>query len=233
MAENPATLTDCVLCDECCQSPADHHLVVIMSIGNKVKYTIPSFPVLSPVLREVRFQFADEVCCCDGYMRECSDLERLYPSMLKLCFGYANAFSIDREEFEQSIPLDNKVLYEDRVFIMWKWSWVDATDVHAAAGRNDGDNLKCVLETDTEDEVPNKDEFDSSLVTHSVTFKCMGVTKMSRSQEILAESAKLLKNGSSMELRLRLEPNNPKDARAIALDCKITGNLLVTLFGKL
>ena len=49
----------------------------------------------------------------------------------------------------------------------------------------------------------------------------MGTNKTVQSQEILAESARRLKKGEPLEIRLRVESNNPKDSRAIAFDCKL------------
>ena len=56
-------------------------------------------------------------------------LDRPYPSMLKLCFGYTSAFSIDPEEFELCISLHNKTSYEGCVFVMWKWKWENVGDL--------------------------------------------------------------------------------------------------------
>ena len=60
-------------------------------------------------------------------------------------------------------------------------------------------------------------------MAHSVTFKCMGASKTLRSQELLAESAKKLNKGEMSKVRLRLEPTNSKDSRAVAFDCE-SGN---------
>lgn len=209
------------LCDECSQPEEDHYLVTIMAVGTQIKYTVPSFPVLTVLLREARFQFANEMECFDGYIRSCPSLDRTYPGLLKLCFGYKNAFSIDPEEFELSVPgLENKTLYEERVFVMWKWSWMDVSELDAKGSDKESDKVE---EADNPDS-GNEDELDksiaSSLVSHSVTFKCMGANKVVRSQEVLTESAQKLKKGEYVELRLRKEPSNPKDSRAIAFDCK-------------
>lgn len=206
------------LCDECSQSADDHFLVALLGVGAKESYTVPSFPVFSAMLREVKFQFIDEVECYDGYIRDCPALDRPYPTMLKLCFGYSNAFSVDPEEFQLCIPLaHNKTLYEERVFIMWKWSWESGDDIQSSQDARLSDDT-----VDDEDGTAGNDgeNFDCSLVTHSVTFKCMGASKTLRSQEVLAESANKLKKSEPVEVRLRREPTNPKDARAIAFDCK-------------
>ena len=45
----------------------------------------------------------------------------------------------------------------------------------------------------------------------------MGASKTQHSQELLAKAAQKLKKDQSVEVHLRLEPSNLKDARAIAL----------------
>ena len=47
------------------------------------------------------------------------------------------------------------------------------------------------------------DDFDSSLVTHGVIFKCIGVTKDSQSQESLAVAAQKLRKQEQVEVCLR------------------------------
>ncbi len=51
----------------------------------------------------------------------------------------------------------------------------------------------------------------------------MGTTKSVRSQEVLSEAATKLKNHETIEVRLRKEPTNPKDSRAIVLLEATTG----------
>lgn len=204
-------------CRECSQPAESHFLVTIMKLGDKVEYTIPSFPVYTAVLREIKYQFVDESAAqhtFDGYIRDCPSLDRTYPGLLKLCFGYTNAFTINPEEFKLSIDIDGKKLYDDLVFVIWKWSWEDAANL-TANEESDQQSSEDSLEED-ENNLPESPQSQS----HSVVFKCVGVNKTVIAQEVLAESAKKLKKGEPMDVRLRLEPTNPKDSRAIAFDCK-------------
>ena len=101
----------------------DHDLVTILSTGSTVNYTVPSFPVFNAVLREIKFQFVsdtDDNTSYDGYIRECPDLVRPYPALVKLCIGYTNGFGIDPEEFNLSVSTDSKTFYEGLVFVIWK-----------------------------------------------------------------------------------------------------------------
>ncbi len=55
--------------------------------GGKVQYTIPSIPVftISP-----KYQLVDEsTVVFDGYIRDCPELVRSYPALLKLYSGSA------------------------------------------------------------------------------------------------------------------------------------------------
>ena len=89
-------------------------------------------------------------------------------------------------------------------------------------------------ENDTSDEM---DERDSSVqsddsaseedgvpaLTHAVTFKCMGSVKDSTSQGVLRKASSILNGGGEVSVQLKPEPTNPKDAKAIAFECKVDG----------
>ena len=57
-------------------------------------------------------------------------------------------------------------------------------------------------------------------ITHSVVFKCIGSTKESSYQDALVLAKSKMRLGQSVPVRLKNEPNNPKDSRAIAFECK-------------
>ena len=83
--------------------------------------------------------------------------------------------------------------------------------------------MKCCSDSegDSEDTDPDGDNFDSTPITHSVIFKCVGVTKDNHTQEVLAMAVQKLKKQEQVDVRLRKEPNNPKDSHAIAFDFKL------------
>ena len=56
-------------------------------------------------------------------------------------------------------------------------------------------------------------------ITHSVIFKCMGVTKEKRYQDIPKYAKQQLDNGIRLPLKLQLEPDNKYDSKAIAFMC--------------
>ena len=203
------------------RSPSpEHEFITILKIGNKVKYTVPSFPVFNVQLVQIKFQFADEGSTdfFDGYIRACPALDRTYPALLKVHHGHTNAFYIEEEEFERCIPVENDVLYGGKVFIIWKWTWEDAAE-HNQSVLDDFDERDDSSESDNNSQ--QEDAFQSTLVTHSLIFKCIGATKSHHYQEALAKAAEEFKEGGNIEVRVRKEPTNPKDARAIAFDCKL------------
>ena len=145
---------------------------------------------------------------------------------MKLCSGYTNAFTIDASEFDRCLPADGQTLYKDDVFVFWKWKW-EGWSKQDESGSSDEDSVVADDEGSSSDQDGGDtcdDDFDLSMVTHSVVFKCVGVTKELHSQEVLAEAAQKLKKQEHVEVRLRTEPTNPKDSRAIAFDCRLTND---------
>ena len=206
-------------CDMCSGNADEHLLVTVLSTGSEVHYTVPSFPVFSAVLREIKYKFIDNNTIFDGYIRNCPNLIRPYPALLRLCSGFVYAFTIDSAEFERCISIDNKALCHELVFVIWKWKWEDISE-HQSQSDNDREN-NSDTEVDGDGGQENyPDCFQSSLVTHSVVFKCMGANKTKRSQEVLAETSEKLKKGEHVDVMLRREPTNPYDSKAIAFDCK-------------
>lgn len=208
-------------CEKCSNPSYHHELVSILKLGRKVHYTVPSFPVFSANLMEIKFQLVDDgdTTIFDGYIQDCPGLTRSYPALLKLCKGYTNAFLIEPEEFDKSVDLDeDKNLCDGKVFVIWKWEWEEPEQNE----REENSSITNVAE-DCDINECEDNECASTSITHSVVFKCMGSTKCVRSQEVLAEAAHKLRRSENARVRLRREPTNPKDARAVAFDC-LLGN---------
>ena len=66
-------------------SPQDYMDLLILGKGEKYPYTIPSFPVVTAMLREVKVSFGaredDDYVSFYGYMRECSLLDHPLPAV--------------------------------------------------------------------------------------------------------------------------------------------------------
>ena len=121
---------------------------------------------------------------------------------LRCVFDYTNAFTVSAEVFDRCLPVDGKTLYksesEEQVFVFWKWKWQDSVspDPEDNNSVEDGDEGCCSdggESSCSDGDEQDDDDFDSSLVTHGVIFKCIGVTKDSQSQETLAVAAQKLR----------------------------------------
>ena len=104
------------------------------------------------------------------------------------------------------------------MYVLVFWKWQDSAPCVPEDHNSDGEDSDegCSEGGTGEGTDTDGDEYDSILITHSVIFKCVGD---SHSQELLAMAAQ---KQEKVEVRLRKEPNNPKDSCAIAFDCKLT-----------
>ena len=77
-------------------SDVDLTEVMILQKGDKHSYTVPSFPVVTTMLREVKLSFGgpDGREVFDGYMRECDLLNHDLPAIAQIESGYSHAFII-------------------------------------------------------------------------------------------------------------------------------------------
>ena len=131
-------------------------------------------------------------------------------------------------EFTRSIDTDGLTLLDDQVFVIWQWEWKDSTD--AESDEESTSSITIIPETppdsastsDGEEEDTTSDLGASLLigfspvVTHTVTFKCIGCTKDMKYQETLARVSQIRNRNVDVICKLYPEPNNPADARAIA-----------------
>ena len=63
----------------------------------------------------------------------------------------------------------------------------------------------------------------TDMITHTVSFKCIGSTKEDRYQDALVLVSHILAKGEHVECAIKPEPDNPMDSRAIAFNCKLDG----------
>ena len=108
---------------------------------------------------------------------------------------------------------------------MWNWEELSDKDVETddTLGSDDDDAEEGDDSNDTSPSMssdPGNNQRDGSVVTHTVIFKCMGTMKERKYQELLAVVSLKICKGETVPLRLRPEPNKPKDFNAIAFDCQ-------------
>ena len=190
--------------------------ICLLEVGTPLKYTVPSFPVITVNLRKMKFKVVSDPGVYDGFIRDCSALERSYPAITVVGEGPKYCFFVSEEEFSQVMSLNGLILYDDYVFIMWKWEWgenVYTSDPALQIACGDDDMMS--LNSKSSDS-----EVDEN-VSHAIVFKCIGSQKDLRSQEVLRTVSQKLEMGETVKVKLEPEPENHWDARAIAFLCEL------------
>ena len=139
------------------------------------------------------------------------------------------------EELRDNLNLDGfKFEPSNKALVIWKWKWTDQDETFED-NASDDEEITVIPETppavsdeeEAEEEEEQEEECDgfhlgfSPIVTHTVTFKCIGTTKEDRYQETLARIAQLRNAGQEVLCKLQPEPENPFDSLAIAFRCEI------------
>ena len=103
----------------------------------------------------------------------------------------------------------------DTVFFLWNWFWVENSSAtlsgtsspHRSPTPNDSSS------SSSSDEIP--------AITHTVVFKCIGVTKEKKYQDTLKYAKKRLDDdGFKLPVKFQPEPDNKWDSKAIAFMCQ-------------
>jgi len=119
------------------------------------------------------------------------------------------------EEFDKAISVSLYILFRGtQVFVIW--DWVDGSedvDSSEESVPQDDYDYKSDDTSDNDDPVPS--------ITHTVIFKCIGVTKKHRYQELLALAKQKKTSGKIVPVKLEKEPSNPVDLYSIAFMCKV------------
>ena len=137
--------------------------------------------------------------------------------MLQLHTMYNLFIVFQASEFARSVEDISKYqLYGgDTVFVLWNWFWVENSSAtlsvtsspHRSPTPNDGSS------SSSSDEIPT--------ITHTVVFKCIGVTKEKKYQDTLKYAKKRLDDdGVKLPVKLQPEPGNKWDSKAIAFMCQ-------------
>ena len=213
-------------CEHCNKSIDEHTIISVVTIGDIVSYTIPTFPFISVKLQHMKYQLGSDQTVYDGYLgAEGSSLDIVSNgSVLKVCYGYENAFLVPQKEFDQSIDTTGMILLDNSaVFVIWKWEVLPF---------DESDTMQSMSSTDKEpegrlgDKLQDGETVDDELedermsVIHALTFKCIGTTKEERYQEILAEASLHMREGKTVNVRLTPEPRNPYNSMALAFECE-------------
>lgn len=125
----------------------------------------------------------------------------------------------------------------DGVLVIWEWEWKDSAcyssylEMDSLNDENDTDGevyddtgatKNSEPESEESDDNESRPESDIPLVTHTVTFKCIGAHR-EEYQDTLCEARNRLNKGFTVPVRLNPEPHNVKDSKAIAFQCEFDG----------
>ncbi len=138
-------------------------------------------------------------------------------------------------ELDKSIDVSDLTLVQDCAFMIWHWEWRDGEN--SDSDEESTTDITIIPETPPPPSDDSDRDDDESLadaaaslaitstpmVTHTVTFKCIGSTKEFKYQETLARIAQLGTRGVEVSCRVEPEPDNPFDSEAIAFKCKVDG----------
>ena len=76
----------------------NNSVLTVLSKGDTIHYIVPSFPVYSAELVEIKVQWEDEdrsLLVFDAFTRKCDLLNHQLPAIAKILFSYDNAFIIE------------------------------------------------------------------------------------------------------------------------------------------
>jgi len=103
-------------------------ILSIMDIGMKFTYQIPSFPITSVDLREIKIQVLEEngsILLCDGFIRADGELEkRVIPFSIKLHDCCVVPVEEVAKNMERLSPLPNN----EGFLVIWHWADEDMYD---------------------------------------------------------------------------------------------------------
>jgi len=108
------------------------------------------------------------------------------------------------------------------VAVVWDWEWLDDKIDYISETSSEGiAAINPSMESCSDaDQSSEECSLKSPLATHTVTFKCIGTTHNSVSQQVLQKVSGLLHKG---EKDIFPEPDNPYDCKAIVFKCFLDG----------
>ena len=134
---------------------------------------------------------------------------------------------------EKSIDMSSYFFIGGTVFIIWHWKWQEED---CSSDEEDRTTLNVIPETPTISDSENSDDDGSTtdlmaslslltggdtIITHTVTFKCIGSTEEAQYQEVLSCAAARLNRGEVVPCQVLPEPSNPVDSEAICIQFKL------------
>ena len=152
--------------------------VMVFSAGAVIEYTVPSFPVFTVEIREMKYQFVvddeqESNDIYDGYLNTDGSMSMSLPSpaLAKVCWGYKYGFFIDNEEFERSdVPFlpAGRNLFLRKVIVMWKWEWERYINTSVNDGSITGKTRRMANRRSQEDKLDHNTEETEETINHTI-----------------------------------------------------------------
>ena len=123
------------------------------------------------------------------------------------------------------IKLPNIQLVDNAVLIIWNCRVIlNESDAQCEKDIQD-DDINVIPESVEESSDSEKEDIPSneSCVPHTVVFKCIGATRDTQSQAALCSAQNRMLHGWTVAVRMRPEPTNIADSRAIVFECELDG----------
>ena len=211
-----------------CSSPTRESIKVsLLNVGEDViEYVVPSFPVFCVNLRRIKYSRpTTDTTVYDGFIRDDICLMgKKYPTLVVIENGYENS-SLKETKF--SSPYASIVLFNNQVYVIWKWFlgdevYEDTPNTPFAIDQGEEESSFTSSESIHEDE---REESETTM-SHAVVFKCVGVNKGSNAhnvQRVLEEIAEKLRKEEAVTVRVNSEPDNPFDCNAVAFQTPANG----------
>lgn len=203
--------------------PGAQLALYVLQLLQSYKYTVPTFTVFHERLWHGVCQVLDD----DDHSTVVDVLfkEDCVPQLLPPFSVNVSKFCcVQVADIRAQIPLKDIRLYKEKVLVVWECD--ETTDT---TGQNH--RLVTVIEDEplplansTDDDSDDFEEPPSSAATlhpHTVVFKCIGATRDTQSQRVLYQAKSKLDSGWSVPVRMRPEPTNIHDARAVIFECRL------------
>ena len=180
-------------------------------------YTVPHFTMFHKKLRHTICQVEedDELSVVDVFFKD-KCVPQLTPlfsvQVKKFCYVPVKYFST---------PVEGLRHHSGRVMVVWECDSVHVTG-QSLKSEKELSPLLCSSDDDSDPQSPESST--TCLVTHAhtVVFKCIGAVRDSESQRTLYQAKMKRDTGTDVPVRMRPEPTNTVDARAIVFECQIT-----------
>ena len=204
----------CRLIMACSSSPGKTE-VIVLKIGKSYEYTIPSFSAITLQLKHVTIRIEEEsgpgfndVFFNEGPVPECPEFTAVLPKQAFITHGCLINVSCSKiilivtigKEFQYGVSdtLNIETLPDDTIFVAYKWHWSagDHQEKYDESNAYYEDELDVDFDIDFDhDDDEEQDTVDSSLITHTVTFKCIGATRDNSHQTALQAAFESIQEG--------------------------------------